>query len=405
VIWSPGNNALPVANGSSSHATSPVVTTAPMNHLTRESPGFGLGPRPAHYAELLDERAPLDWREIIPENFMVDGGKPMAMHGAALSIGSDEAVDRLYLARLKALADCIDPLWFSDHPCRTGFNGRNSHDLLPLPWSEESARLLVREIGQVRHEPGRRLVLEDVSGCLGYGMPDATEWDFIRAVADEADCPLLLDANNIYVSSVNHGFDPLDFLHAMPANRIQQIHLAGHSKHEGHPDDTHDHPVCEAVWALYDIAFGMFGKVARMIERDDHIPVLPELQEELDRARRIAIRAEPFERAVARTRSPACSRNSSSTCTTGRTTFWIRWPTPAVWRTPTARASISMLTASACSTRSRTVSTRPGRGWATGASNPPHWPGSPTTRPAGSACGPSATASPKGWVRHVAGRS
>lgn len=285
-----------------------------MTTLTRESPGFGLGLRPAHYAALLEQRAPLDWLEIISENFMVDGGKPMsmldrlradypmAMHGVALSIGSDEPVDRNYLARLKALADRIDPLWISDHICWTGINGRNSHDLLPLPYTEESVRLLVRRIGQVQHELGRRLVLENVSSYLGYGMSDATEWDFIRAVADEADCLLLLDVNNIYVSSVNHGFDALDFLHAMPSNRIQQIHLAGHSTHDDHLVDTHDHPVCEEVWALYDIACGMFGNVATMIERDDHIPELPELLHELDRARRIAIRAghsAPLERAVA----------------------------------------------------------------------------------------------------------
>lgn len=282
-----------------------------MSRLTRPSPGFGLGLRPTHYHALLEQRAPLDWLEIISENFMVDGGKPMAMldrlradypmamHGVALSIGSDEAIDRVYLAKLKALADRVDPLWISDHLCWTGFNGMNSHDLLPLPYTDEAARLLVRKIGQVQHELGRRLVLENVSSYLAYGASEATEWDFIRTVAEEADCLLLLDVNNVYVSSINHGFDPVDYLKALPAGRVQQIHLAGHSTHDDHLIDTHDHPVCEEVWALYDIACGMFGQVATMIERDDRIPELPELLDEIDRARGIATRADLAERAVA----------------------------------------------------------------------------------------------------------
>jgi uncharacterized protein len=274
-----------------------------MQALTRPSPGFGLGLRPPHYAALLETRAPLEWLEIISENFMVDGGKPMAMldrlradypmamHGVALSIGADEDIDRDYIARLKTLAARVDPLWISDHLCWTGIQGRNAHDLLPLPYTEEAARLLVRKIGQVQHELGRRLVLENVSSYLTYGVSSSTEWDFIREVADETDCLLLLDVNNVYVSSVNHGFDPIDYLQALPARRVQQIHLAGHSTHEDHLVDTHDHPVCEEVWALYDVACGMFGPVATMIERDDNIPELPELLNELARARTIAARA------------------------------------------------------------------------------------------------------------------
>lgn len=277
-----------------------MTTTA----LTAPSPGFGLGLRPAHYTALLDARAPLDWLEIISENFMVDGGKPMAMldrlradypmamHGVALSIGSTDALDRAYLKKLKALADRVQPLWISDHFCWTGIGGQNAHDLLPLPYTEEAVRLLVSRIGQVQHELGRRLVLENVSSYLGYAVSDMTEWDFIRTVADEADCLLLLDVNNVYVSSVNHGFDPVSYLAGLPAARVQQIHLAGHSTHDDHLVDTHDQPVCEEVWALYDIACGMFGEVATMNERDDNIPALPELLNELARARRIAARAD-----------------------------------------------------------------------------------------------------------------
>lgn len=282
-----------------------------MTTLTTPSPGFGLGLRPAHYTALLETRAPLDWLEIISENFMVDGGKPMAMldrlradypmamHGVALSIGSTDALDRAYLKKLKALADRVDPLWISDHFCWTGVGGHNAHDLLPLPYTEEAVRLLVRKITQVQNELGRRLVLENVSSYLGYAVSDMTEWDFIRTVADEADCLLLLDVNNVYVSSVNHGFDPVSYLAGLPAARVQQIHLAGHSTHDDHLVDTHDQPVCEEVWALYDIACGMFGEVATMIERDDNIPALHELLNELARARRIAVRAETITREAA----------------------------------------------------------------------------------------------------------
>lgn len=284
-----------------------MTTTA----LTAPSPGFGLGLRPAHYATLLDARAPLDWLEIISENFMVDGGKPMAMldrlradypmamHGVALSIGSTDALDRTYLKKLKALADRVQPLWISDHFCWTGIGGQNAHDLLPLPYTEEAVRLLVRKITQAQNELGRRLVLENVSSYLGYAVSEMTEWDFIHAVADEADCLLLLDVNNVYVSSVNHGFDPVCYLAGLPAARVQQIHLAGHSTHDDHLVDTHDQPVCEEVWALYDIACGMFGEVATMIERDDNIPALHELLNELARARRIAVRAETITREAA----------------------------------------------------------------------------------------------------------
>jgi uncharacterized protein (UPF0276 family) len=284
-----------------------MTTTA----LTAPSPGFGLGLRPAHYTALLDARAPLDWLEIISENFMVGGGKPMAMldrlradypmamHGVALSIGSTDALDRAYLKKLKALADRVDPLWISDHFCWTGVGGHNAHDLLPLPYTEEAVRLLVRKITQAQNELGRRLVLENVSSYLGYAVSEMTEWDFIRTVADEADCLLLLDVNNVYVSSVNHGFDPVSYLAGLPAARVQQIHLAGHSTHDDHLVDTHDQPVCEEVWALYDIACGMFGEVATMIERDDNIPALHELLNELARARRIAVRAETITREAA----------------------------------------------------------------------------------------------------------
>jgi uncharacterized protein (UPF0276 family) len=275
------------------------------------SPGFGLGLRPDHYADFLDGRQPVDWLELISENYMVPGGKPLAMldairadypvalHGVSLSIGSTDPLDRAYLAQLKQLHRRVEPLWVSDHLCWTGVAGKNSHDLLPLPYSEEALKLVVAHVRQVQDLLGERILLENVSSYLEFADSVMPEWDFVCAVAEEADCLLLLDVNNIYVSSVNHGYDARDYLRAMPASRVQQIHLAGHHDHGDYIVDTHDHPVCEAVWALYADACRQFGEVAAMIERDDHIPPLAELIAELDRARAIAARAAAETRAVA----------------------------------------------------------------------------------------------------------
>jgi uncharacterized protein (UPF0276 family) len=274
-------------------------------------PGFGLGLRPQHYADFLDARQPVDWLELISENYMVPGGKPLAMldairadypvalHGVSLSIGSTDPLDRAYLAQLKALHRRVEPLWVSDHLCWTGVAGRNSHDLLPLPYSEEALKLVVAHVRQVQDLLGERILLENVSSYLEFKDSVMPEWDFVRAVAEEADCLLLLDVNNIYVSSVNHGFDAQDFLRAMPAARVRQIHLAGHHDHGDYIVDTHDHPVCDAVWALYADACRAFGEVAAMIERDDHIPPLPELLAELDQARAIAAQVASERQAVA----------------------------------------------------------------------------------------------------------
>ena len=268
--------------------------------LRKISPGFGLGLRPVHYADFLHAPQPVDWLEIISENFMLPGGKPLAMldamlekypvamHGVSLSIGSSDGLDAAYLSELKALAARAQPLWISDHLCWTGVQGRNAHDLLPLPYTEEALRLVVRHVAQVQDTLGQRILLENVSSYLDYKSAEMSEWAFLRHVAEEADCLLLLDINNIYVSSINHGFDPLAYLQHLPAERVQQIHLAGHSDHGDYIVDTHDHPVAEPVWALYRHACAIFGEVATMIERDDNIPDLSELIVELDRARAIA---------------------------------------------------------------------------------------------------------------------
>lgn len=275
------------------------MTRAPAP-IRQASPGFGLGLRPVHYPDFLREPHAVDWLEIISDNYMVPGGKPLAMldavlerypvamHGVSLSIGSTDGLDLQYLADLKQLARRAQPLWISDHLCWTGVAGRNAHDLLPLPYSEEALRLVVRHVGQVQDALSQRILLENVSSYLEYRSADMSEWEFLRRVAEEADCLLLLDVNNIYVSSINHGFDARAFMRHLPAERVQQIHLAGHSDHGDYIVDTHDHPVAEPVWALYREACLLFGEVATMIERDDHIPALAELVAELDRARAIA---------------------------------------------------------------------------------------------------------------------
>ncbi|HEY9099183.1 MAG TPA: DUF692 domain-containing protein [Thiobacillus sp.] len=268
--------------------------------IKQESPGFGLGLRPVHYPDFLDHPQRVDWLEIISENYMVPGGKPLAMldailerypvamHGVSLSIGSTDGLDAQYLTELKALANHVQPMWISDHLCWTGVRGRNAHDLLPLPYSEEALRLVVRHVEQVQDALGQRMLLENVSSYLNYRSSEMSEWEFLRQVAEQADCLLLLDVNNIYVSGINHGFDPIGFLDHLPIERVQQIHLAGHSDHGDYIVDTHDHPVAEPVWDLYRYTCERFGAVATMIERDDYIPALSELIAELDRARAIA---------------------------------------------------------------------------------------------------------------------
>ena len=267
---------------------------------TIASPGFGLGLRPDHYPEYLAGPQQVDWLEIISENYMVPGGKPMAMldairadypmvmHGVSLSIGSDEPIDMGYLAELKALAARVEPLWISDHLCWTGINAHNSHDLLPLPYDAPALACVVDNIARVQDYLGRRILIENPSSYVTFRSSDRSEWDFLADMAERADCLLLLDVNNIYVSARNHGFDPLDYLAGLPGERIQQIHLAGHSDMGDYVIDTHDAAVCDAVWDLYGRAVAMFGPVATMIERDDDIPPLSEVIAELDRARALA---------------------------------------------------------------------------------------------------------------------
>jgi uncharacterized protein (UPF0276 family) len=266
--------------------------------------GFGLGLRKEHFAELLAAPAGVDWFEAISENFMVAGGKPLAvldcvrrdfplvLHGVSLSIGGIDPLSADYLDRLAALIERIEPAWVSDHLCWTGVDGVNLHDLLPLPYTQECLAHVAGRVRQVQDRLGRQLVLENPSTYLAAAGNEMSEWEFLAALAEETDCLLLLDVNNVYVSACNHGFDPLRYLAAIPPARVVQLHIAGHRDVDGFRIDTHDAPVCEAVWALYAQAAQRFSAAATLLERDDAIPPLPDLIAELDRARAIAARQE-----------------------------------------------------------------------------------------------------------------
>lgn len=262
--------------------------------------GYGLGLRPEHYEEILGGEPDVDWFEVVSENYMVAGGKPLyyldrvrerypvVMHGVSMSIGGTDPLDRDYLDRLKSLADRIGPRWISDHLCWTGFDGRQLHDLLPLPYTEEAVAHVAGRVEAVQDVLGSRILLENVSSYVTYRHSAMSEWEFLRAVAERADCLILLDINNIYVSAMNHGFDPEAYLDGVPPERLYQFHLAGHSRNGEIVVDTHDHDVPDPVWALYAGAVRRFGRVATMIERDADIPPLADLLVELEHARRVA---------------------------------------------------------------------------------------------------------------------
>jgi uncharacterized protein len=261
--------------------------------------GFGLGLRTEHYETILETHPPVDWFEVLSENYLVAGGKPLyyldriraeyavVMHGVSLSIGGDK-INREYLKKLKELSDRVEPEWISDHLCWTGIRGKNLHDLMPLPYTEEAIAHVVSHVNEVQDFLSRRILLENVSSYVTYKQSAMSEWDFLRSIAERADCYILLDVNNIYVSSFNHGFDPEAFLRGVPIERVHQFHLAGHRNCGNYIVDTHDDSVIDPVWDLYAKAVRRFGDVSTMIERDDHIPPLLELLDELDRARRIA---------------------------------------------------------------------------------------------------------------------
>lgn len=261
---------------------------------------FGLGLRTQHYNDFLNTKQPVDWLEVISDNYMVNGGKPLAMldriradypvtmHGVSMSIGSVKGLDQEYLKKLKALEQRIQPMWVSDHLCWGGVHGRKLHDLMPLPFTQEALEVVSRNIRHAQDFLQRPLVIENVSSYVEFKDSEMTEWDFLSEICNRTGCQLLLDINNIYVSAFNHGFSPFDFIDSVPSEQIRQFHLAGHQDNGDHLIDTHDHPVCHGVWELYEYALHRFGSVPTMIERDDNIPPLSELLEELQTAKAIA---------------------------------------------------------------------------------------------------------------------
>jgi len=276
----------------STQAVSEVKTSE-----TRPWLGFGLGLRTEHFDDVLNSRPKVDWFEVTSENFMVQGGKPLhylrsirelypiVMHGVSLSIGSTDPLDKNYLQKLKELAGQIEPVWISDHLCWTGVDGINSHDLLPLPYNDEAINHVVSRIQQVQEFLGREILIENLSSYVEFTQSQMSECEFVSQVAKKSGCRLLLDVNNVYVSSRNHGFEAMDYIRGLPEDRIWQIHLAGHSDYGDIVVDTHDHDVPQAVWDLYTKTIALHGPISTMIERDDHIPPLVELLTELDLAR------------------------------------------------------------------------------------------------------------------------
>ncbi len=263
--------------------------------------GFGLGLRSQHYADFLnvETRVPVDFVEVISENFMLEGGRPLRileqvrrdypviLHGVSLSVGSAHGLDAEHLDRLAKLAERIEPLWVSDHLCWTRSSAHNSHDLLPLPLTGAALDVVCANVGRVQDRLGRAFVLENPSSYLTFPEDELTEWEFLSEIARRTGCYLLLDINNIYVSAHNHGFAAADYLAGIPAERVRQIHLAGHTPGEI-LIDTHDRAVAEPVWQLYAQAIATLGPVATMIERDGNVPPLGELLDELGRARTLA---------------------------------------------------------------------------------------------------------------------
>jgi uncharacterized protein (UPF0276 family) len=267
-----------------------------MNRFGIPDLGIGIGLRATHFGEILSRWPNLDWFEVLSENYMDTGGRPawvldqvaerypVAMHGVSLSIGSTDPLDRDYLRKLRALADRIGARWISDHLCWTGVLGRNTHDLLPLPYDEATLRHVVGRVKQAQDVLERPIALENPSSYVAFASSTMSEWEFLARLAAEADCALLLDVNNVYVSAFNHGFDAGEYIDAIPADRVVQYHLAGHTNKGTHIIDTHSAPALDAVWALYGRASARTGPVSTLFEWDEAIPSFDEVRAEAAKA-------------------------------------------------------------------------------------------------------------------------
>jgi uncharacterized protein (UPF0276 family) len=270
----------------------------PPARLGHPNLGLGLGLRTVHFAHILREWPAVDWFEVISENFMDSGGRPrhvleqiaerypVVMHGVSLSIGSTDPLDFDYLAKLRALAGTVGARWVSDHLCWTGVAGLNAHDLLPVPLDEATLRHVADRVRTVQDYLERPLVLENPSTYVGFARSTMPEWEFLTRLAEETDCGLLLDVNNVYVSSVNHDFDPEEYLRAIPHDRVVQFHLAGHTDCGTHLIDTHDGHVIDRVWQLYRLAHRLTGGASTLLEWDAKIPEFPVVHAEVLEARR-----------------------------------------------------------------------------------------------------------------------
>lgn len=268
-----------------------------------QAPLFGLGLRKPHYRQFIEGSVPVDFVEVISENFMVAGGRPLvtlervrehypvALHGVSMSLGSVSGLNEAHLVQLQSLVDRVDPLFVSDHLCWTGYQRFNSHDLLPLPYTEEALSVVSRNVIVAQDHLGRQVLVENPTSYLTFDHSSISEWDFLRALSERTGCGLLLDVNNVFVSAMNHGFDALEYLESLEGCEVRQIHLAGHDDTGPIRIDTHDRPISSAVWELYDVAIELFPGAATMIERDDEIPSIEWLLAELDQARALARRA------------------------------------------------------------------------------------------------------------------
>lgn len=246
--------------------------------------GIGVGLRTVHFPHILSKRPPVDWFEVLSENFLDTGGRPLyvldqvaerypvALHGVSMSIGSTDPLDLEYLKNLKGLADRSRARWVSDHLCWTGVLGRNTHDLLPMPYTEEALRHTIARVREVSERLERPLVLENPSSYVQFAASSLTEWEFLSRLAEEADCGLLLDVNNVYVSAFNHGFDPREYIAGIPADRVVQYHVAGHTNKGTHILDTHSDHALPEVWELYRLAWARTGPTATLYEWDESIP-------------------------------------------------------------------------------------------------------------------------------------
>jgi len=260
--------------------------------------GVGIGLRIPHYQHILTHKPVVDWFEIISENYMIDGGRPLAVldqilqqykvvqHGVSMYFGSTDPLNREHLQKLKQLVRRTKTPWLSDHLCWGSVDGRYTHDLLPMPYTWEAVEVTAKKIRQVQDFVEIPVVVENVSSYAEFHLSEMTEWEFLNEVVERADCGILLDVNNIYVSSQNHGFDPFTYVNAVPAERIAQIHIAGHSKFEKYILDTHDHPVLDPVWQLYSRSIERAGPTATLLEWDDNIPSFEEVHAEALKANR-----------------------------------------------------------------------------------------------------------------------